>query len=127
VVIVPGGGRFADQVREHQTHWRFDDLTGHNMAILAMMQSAMMYRSLAEGLQPATTSADMPACWAAARCRLVSSRLDPREADDMTQLGRYLDSLAGWLASRLDARSLVLVKSCEIQPGMNLARQQSEA
>jgi aspartokinase-like uncharacterized kinase len=40
VVIVPGGGAFADQVRLAQHHWQIDDKTAHNMAILAMQQMA---------------------------------------------------------------------------------------
>ena len=40
VVIVPGGGAFADQVRLTQQRWQFDDKTAHRMAILAMQQMA---------------------------------------------------------------------------------------
>ena len=38
VVIVPGGGGFAEEVRDQQELWRFDDLAAHNMAVLAMAQ-----------------------------------------------------------------------------------------
>ena len=41
VVIVPGGGAFADQVRLAQGRWQFDDITAHRMAILAMQQMAL--------------------------------------------------------------------------------------
>ena len=127
VVIVPGGGGFADQVREHQTHWRFDDLTGHNMAILAMMQSAMMFQSLAEGLQTAATLTDIAHVLRSGAVAVWSPADWIREkADDMTHWDATSDSLAAWLATRLDARSLVLVKSCAIPPGMDLARQSEE-
>ena len=36
VVVVCGGGSFADEVRRVQAHWAFDDLAAHNMAVLAM-------------------------------------------------------------------------------------------
>jgi hypothetical protein len=42
-------------------------------------------------------------------------------ADEMTHWGATSDSLAAWLATGLGARSLVLVKSCEIKPGRDLA------
>ena len=42
VLIVPGGGGFADQVREHQAVWEFDDVAAHNMAVLAMAQHALL-------------------------------------------------------------------------------------
>ena len=46
VVIVPGGGGFADQAREHQAVWRFDDVAAHNMAVLGMAQYALMMQGL---------------------------------------------------------------------------------
>ena len=48
VTLVCGGGGFADEVRRAQGHWRFGDLQAHNMAVLAMAQSAY----LAHGLRP---------------------------------------------------------------------------
>ena len=38
VVIVPGGGLFADQVRVTQKLWQFNDQVAHQMALLAMQQ-----------------------------------------------------------------------------------------
>src|SRR6185312_9091771 len=38
VVIVPGGGPFADAVRLAQRQMRFDDKAAHHMAVLAMEQ-----------------------------------------------------------------------------------------
>lgn len=122
VVIVPGGGSFADEVRAHQARWRFDDLTAHNMAVLAMMQSALLMKSLADGLALAASPGaiervlqdDRVAIW-------LPTRWLRRQPDDMTHWGATSDSLAASLASRLDASRLVLVKSCEIRPGVGLA------
>src|ERR1700729_1518151 len=38
VVIVPGGGPFADVVRSTQPRMGFDDVAAHHMALLAMEQ-----------------------------------------------------------------------------------------
>jgi aspartokinase-like uncharacterized kinase len=46
VIIVPGGGGFADQVRQTQQRWHFDDQTAHHMAILAMQQMALLFKAL---------------------------------------------------------------------------------
>ena len=54
VTIVCGGGSFADEVRRAQARWAFDDLSAHNMAVLAMAQTAWLLR----GLQPAATSTE---------------------------------------------------------------------
>jgi len=124
VVIVPGGGGFADLVREHQAHWHFDDLAAHNMAVLAMMQSALLMKALAADLVLAAAPA---AIKRALRDRRVALWLPRRwlrsEADDMTHWGATSDSLAAALAGTLGADRLVLVKSCEIQPGLDLAAQ----
>ena len=42
VIVVCGGGAFADEVRRAQAHWHFDDLPAHNMAVLAMAQTAYL-------------------------------------------------------------------------------------
>jgi 5-(aminomethyl)-3-furanmethanol phosphate kinase len=51
VVLVCGGGRFADAVRQHQAHWQFNDLAAHNMALLAMVQTAHFLHALNPALQ----------------------------------------------------------------------------
>lgn len=123
VVIVPGGGAFADQVRVHQAHWGFDDLVAHNMAILAMVQTAMLMQALAPGLGLAASEPAIRrvlrrgevAVWTP--CAWVRER-----ATDMTHWGASSDSLAAWLANRLEATRLILVKSCMIDAGLSLAQ-----
>src|ERR1700754_1211126 len=46
VVIVPGGGYFADRVRIYQKEWQFGDLAAHNMCLLAMTQYALMMQGV---------------------------------------------------------------------------------
>ena len=46
VTVVPGGAEFSEMVREVQQRWKFDDLAAHNMATLAMVQTALMLHSL---------------------------------------------------------------------------------
>src|SRR5215472_5677215 len=48
VVLVPGGGPFADAVRAAQREMRFDDRAAHHMALLAMEQ----YGRALVGLRP---------------------------------------------------------------------------
>lgn len=117
VVIVPGGGPFADQVRVGQARWDFDDATAHEMALLAMEQMAMMLCALRPGL---VTAADPDAIHGAlARGQVpiwLPSRMvlaDPAIAADWTVTS---DSLAAWLGSRLDVHGLLLVKSAELSP-----------
>ena len=48
VVIVPGGGPFADQVRDAQKRWKFNDQQAHKMALHAMDQFGIMLCGIAE-------------------------------------------------------------------------------
>jgi aspartokinase-like uncharacterized kinase len=124
VVIVPGGGPFVDQVREHQEQWRFDDLTAHNKAILGMMQSAMLMRGISPQLRLADSPAAIGEVLRDGKVALWSpSSWIRAQADDMTHWGATSDSLAAWLAASLQATRLVLIKSCRIQENVDLAGQ----
>ena len=115
VVIVPGGGIFADAVRSAQAQWHFDDRLAHRMAILAMRQYALMLSGIESNLTLASTETllNNKAQDQRARCWLP----DPDELQ-----GPYVeaswrvtsDSLAVWLAQRLGAKDLLLVKSISL-------------
>ena len=114
VIIVPGGGVFADQVRLTQKQWRYDDRTAHYMAILAMQQMALLFQGLCPELlvvnKVAAILPDMQqqnvVIWSP-----LASELDSAEIPanwDITS-----DTLAAWLAVHLSIDQLMLVKSCE--------------
>ena len=45
-IVVCGGGEFANCVRHAQRQWHFSDVCAHEMAILAMQQTALMSQTL---------------------------------------------------------------------------------
>ena len=59
VTVVCGGGGLADEVRRLQAHWHFDDLAAHNMALLAMAQTAQLARGLTPTLQLAASESEI--------------------------------------------------------------------
>ena len=121
VVIVPGGGGFADEVRDQQAHWRFDDLTAHNMAVLAMVQFGLMLQGLNPALLPAAHEDEIRQALRQARVPLWLPFEALREQPDpLTHWGVTSDSLAAWLCNRLNGERLVLVKSCPIAPGWSI-------
>jgi 5-(aminomethyl)-3-furanmethanol phosphate kinase len=123
VVIVPGGGAFADEVREHQDLWRFDDLSAHNMAVLAMAQMALMMQGICPALTLATSDTDLRRAVQQARVPVwLPFEILREQRDTLTNWGVTSDSLAAWLANRLNAEGLLLVKACEIEPSMELAQ-----
>ena len=122
VTIVCGGGSFADEVRRAQLRWRFDDLPAHNMAVLAMAQTAYLAQGLNPNLRLAHSKAAIrqvlhgghTALW------LPLEWLRDR-AGPSTTWDNSADSIALDLARKLNAERLVVVKSCAIDPAASLA------
>ena len=122
VTVVCGGGRFADTVRNAQAHWAVGDLPAHNMAVLAMAQSAYLAQGLQPGLRLATQPADILQVLRAGLAALwlpldrTSTCVTPH-----TNWDHSADSMALQLAISLNAERLVLVKSCAVASAGNLA------
>jgi len=100
----------------------FDDGAAHHMALLAMEQYGVMLAGLGGGkLHPAATRTGILAAlreglvpvWMPTR--MVLGRPDIAESWDVTS-----DSLAAWLAGRLAAGTLILVKSVAVEPGSTI-------
>ncbi len=124
IVLVPGGGVFADQVRSSQKQWHFDDLTAHRMAILAMQQMALLCHGIHSAFPLLHGLRDLHA---AARITIWSPEL--KELNDSTIAASWditSDSLAVWLAEQLSATKLILVKSCDIQTHATLTDLQQQ-
>ena len=116
VVVVPGGAAFADAVRAAQGHWRFDDLTAHNMAVLAMAQTAHMLHALEPRLLLVSDEDAILRAQHAGQAVLWVPLSLLRDAPDiLTSWEVTSDSLALWLARRLNAERLVVVKACEVK------------
>jgi aspartokinase-like uncharacterized kinase len=122
VVLVSGGGPWADEVREAQKREGFDDRLAHRKALRAMEQYGKVLIGMRANLVPA---ADIAEIHEALRNRQIAVWMphamvvaDPSipESWDVTS-----DSLGAWLAKQLNASALLLVKSVKIeglQPGI---------
>ncbi|MGH7155824.1 MAG: hypothetical protein ACREF3_17995, partial [Acetobacteraceae bacterium] len=55
IVLVPGGGPFADAARTAQTTMGFDDLAAHRMGLLAMTQYGVALAALGARFMQADT------------------------------------------------------------------------
>lgn len=121
VVVVPGGGAFADQVRMAQHNWQFDDDIAHGMALLSMQQMALLFKGLAEGCAIAGSVAEIGEQLALGK-RVIWSP-DRKELDAAGVRASWdvsSDSLAAWLAKALAAEDLVLVKAAAIDSTLSL-------
>jgi aspartokinase-like uncharacterized kinase len=123
VIVVPGGGGFADQAREAQAWWQLDDLAGHNMAVLGMAQTALMMQALCPTLELASDETQLQEVLRRDRVALwLPLDLLRSQPDQLTHWGVTSDSLALWLASRLCAERLLLVKAGAIDASHTLAQ-----
>lgn len=112
VVIVPGGGPFADTVRQVQTHWRFSDLHAHHMALLAMEQYAWTMVGIEPRLEMAQTREEIFAALTADKIPVwLPYRMLAHRHDIPASWSVSADSLAAWLASEIVAEHLLIVKS----------------
>lgn len=109
VLIVAGGGPFADAVRTAQQRFGFDDAAAHRMALLAMDQGACLLAArrpdfaLCATPEQIEAAAGRPAIWWPSAMALAAN---VPHSWDVTS-----DSLALWLAIETRAPSLTLVKS----------------
>jgi aspartokinase-like uncharacterized kinase len=94
LLVVPGGAWFADAVRAADRRFGLSAETAHRMAILGMEQFGRLLSELIPET-PVLLPADLPLDGLPASWQVTS------------------DSIAAWVAGRLDARRLVLVKGVD--------------
>lgn len=112
VVVVPGGGPWADEVRAAQQREGFDDRQAHREALRSMEQYGKFLMQKRPDFAPAADITRMRQILHDGRVAvwmpydMVTADPTIPESWDVTS-----DSLAAWLATRLDASGLLLVKS----------------
>jgi len=110
VIVVPGGGKFADAVREYDQRFALSSVASHKMAILAMDQFGLLLSDIISGsrvFHQLETAKDL------SEAKVVPIFLpshwmfeeDPLENSwDVTS-----DSIAAYVAERVHAGKVVLV------------------
>jgi 5-(aminomethyl)-3-furanmethanol phosphate kinase len=122
LVIVPGGGAFADAVRAAQAEHGFSDAEAHRMALLAMHQTGMMMAALQPRLKPVETLAGLNRTARSARIPVwLPLKLVTRDGRISPDWSTTSDGLAARLAERLGRAPVVLVKSCRVPKRATLA------
>ncbi|NDV87262.1 amino acid kinase [Aurantimonas aggregata] len=115
VVIVPGGGPFANTVRRYQQRIGYDDEAAHEMAILAMEQFGCALASIGTRMVRAGTTEAIFAALSDGKIPVWMPRdmvlADPAIPKDWCVTS---DSLAAWLAGRLEGARLCLVKQIDV-------------
>jgi 5-(aminomethyl)-3-furanmethanol phosphate kinase len=113
LLIIPGGGEFADCVRRAHQRWRLSETAAHRMALLAMDQYGYMLHQLIEG---SFLTEDLALAGEAAQGRasiLLPSSLLIREDPLPNSWQVTSDSIAGWIAQEVCCRRLILLKDVD--------------
>ena len=118
LLVVPGGGVFADLVRGQKVRLRVDDKTAHQMALLAMDQYGLLLSSLT---RRSTVVDNLRAAELVAEAGrvpvLLPSALIRRETGLERSFRLTSDSIAAFLAGRLRTAHFVLLKSVKHPSG----------
>jgi aspartokinase-like uncharacterized kinase len=111
LVVVPGGGPFADQVRNAQKRMNFSDSAAHAMAILAMDQFGHVILDCHERFLAARSLDDIEHAVEGGKIPVwLPSTLATLAPDIPASWDITSDSLAAWLAGKLDVDALLLIK-----------------
>jgi len=109
IIIVPGGGPFAEQVRIAQKKYGFNDICAHHMALLAMSQFGI----LLSGILPSCYPFYFPTDDATIINPLSIWMPDKQLLEEPGLIQNWditSDSLALWLAQKYNAKKLTLIK-----------------
>jgi aspartokinase-like uncharacterized kinase len=118
LLVIPGGGPFADTVRNLHDRLALTEDTAHWMAILAMDQYAHVITERLPGATLVTAPAEICAALDAGRVPVLTPSPWMRASDPLPHTWDVTsDSIAAWVAGEVRARRLVLVKP----PGVRMA------
>jgi aspartokinase-like uncharacterized kinase len=111
LLVVPGGGPFADTVRAMDRRIGLTDDAAHWMALLAMDQYAHLLRSRLRGATLVSTPAAALAALRSGALPVLAPYRWLRDADPLPHSWDVTsDSIAAWIAGALGAPRLVLIK-----------------
>jgi aspartokinase-like uncharacterized kinase len=121
LLIIPGGGPFADAVRDQDARLTLTDDAAHWMAVLGMDQYAHLIVSRMPRAVLVTDATEMSAALASRRSPVLAPYAWLRSADPLPHSWEVTsDSIAAWIARAIAASRLVLVKPPDAEPSTDL-------
>ena len=114
IIIVPGGGPFADLVRVADQQFKLDQEHAHNMAVLGMQQFANLIASLKPEFELASTKEEIKKSWQQSRVSIWEPYYLVKNYCGLARNWAVTsDSLAAWLAHYLSIENVIYIKSNE--------------
>ncbi len=118
IVIVPGGGIFADTVRESQKLSKCSDAVAHKMAVMAMDQYGVLMAGMNSALVTAESELEIAERgWQHRAIVWLPSKMVCADESIPANWQLTSDSLAAWLAAKMNAEHLILIKSIKPETG----------
>ena len=112
LLIVPGGGAYADLVRSERRRLGLQETRAHRMALLAMDQYALALAQFCPCSRTARSIAEARRLAASGRVPILAvSTLVARDPGLERTFRLTSDSIAAWVARRIGAHRLILLKS----------------
>ncbi|MAS84079.1 MAG: hypothetical protein CMF44_05470 [Legionellales bacterium] len=115
LILVPGGGEFADSIRKIQNNSNFNDEIAHKLALLAMAQYGYFLTSINSNIKiirninNLSVKKDSYNSYLWLPDSLLDDSLEIPKTWDITS-----DSISLWLATKLFAKKLIIIKSKKI-------------
>ena len=114
MLVVPGGGAFADTVRHYDSRYRLGESASHWMAILAMDQFGYLLTELIPDSEPVRSLVAARKIAGAGKLPVLTPFDLLRRADPLPHSWRVTsDSIAAWVADLARAQMLVLLKNVD--------------
>jgi len=114
LMVVPGGGDFAEQVREADRRYHIVETAAHCMALLAMDQYGYLLNQLIEGsLLTADLHLARESAESGRAAILLPSALVIKEDPLPHSWQVTSDTIAAWVSHRAGSRRLVLLKDVD--------------
>jgi aspartokinase-like uncharacterized kinase len=111
LLVVPGGGPFADAVREVDRRLGLSDAAAHWMAVLAMDQHAHLLHARLPASELVEDPLEIAAALAAGHVPVLAPSRWLRAADPLPHMWDVTsDSIAAWIAGAVGAERLILIK-----------------
>lgn len=122
-IVIVGGGRSADVIRELDRIHGLGDAHSHDLAVRALDLTAYLLAALVPSLEVVDRAVALSAVWSAGRFPLLAPKrfldVDDRENPLERSWDVTTDSIAARVAERLRATELILLKSAPTPPGID--------